>query len=209
LYGGFSAVFVVLRNLDVRTSDNPGIDGVDLRFAMQAKLENVFINTGVYNVQTSRPTHETKGLITPACNNAALTILRQVVVTGYHTGIVVNEHTDADNLVVGSNVRGLEFAQAHHASRLGRVGAYRNSCHVAVTGKHGFSIAQLNTEFPGKGQTDPRNAWQTLECDVDDPRDLATADINYWAVQGNLGAVPDFILRGGANIRARRIGSAK
>jgi hypothetical protein len=106
-------------------------------------------------------------------------------------------------------VRGLEFAQAHHASRLGRVGAYRNSCHVAVTGKHGFSIAQLNTEFPGKGQTDPRNAWQTLECDVDDPRDLATADINYWAVKGNLGAVPDFILRGGANIRARRIGSAK
>ena len=209
LYGGFSAVFVVLRNLDVRTSDNPGIDGVDLRFAMQAKLENVFINPGVYNVQTSRPTHETKGLITPACNNAALTILRQVVVTGYHTGIVVNEHTDADNLVVGSNVRGLEFAQAHHASRLGRVGAYRNSCHVAVTGKHGFSIAQLNTEFPGKGQTDPRNAWQTLECDVDDPRDLATADINYWAVKGNVGAVPDFILRGGANIRARRIGSAK
>ena len=209
LYGGFSAVFIVLRNLDVRTSDNPGIDGVDLRFAMQAKLENVFINTGVYNVQTSRPTHETKGLITPACNNAALTILRQVVVTGYHTGIVVNEHTDADNLVVGSNMRGLEFAQAHHASRLGRVGAYRNSCHVAVTGKHGFSIAQLNTEFPGKGQTDPRNAWQTLECDVDDPRDLATADINYWAVKGNVGAVPDFILRGGANIRARRIGSAK
>ena len=209
LYGGFSAVTVILRNLDVRTSDNPGIGGVDLRLAMQAKLENVFINTGVYNVRASRPPHETRGLVTPACDNAALTILRQVVVTGYHTGIVINEHTDADNLVVGSNVRGLEFAQAHHASRLGRVGAYRNTCHVAVTGKHGFSIAQLNTEFPGKGQTDPRNAWQTLECDVDDPRDLATADINYWAVQGNLGAVPDFILRGGANIRARRIGSTK
>ncbi len=209
LYGGFSAVTVILRNLDVRTSDNPGIGGVDLRLAMQAKLENVFINTGVYNVRASRPTHETRGLVTPACDNAALTILRQVVVTGYHTGIVINEHTDADNLVVGSNVRGLEFAQAHHASRLGRVGAYRNTCHVAVTGKQGFSIAQLNTEFPGKGQTDPVNAWQTLECDVDDPRDLATADINYWAVKGNVGAVPDFILRGGANIRARRIGSAK
>lgn len=209
LYGGFSAVTVILRNLDVRTSDDPGIGGVDLRLAMQAKLENVFINTGVYNVRASRPTHETRGLVTPACDNAALTILRQVVVTGYHTGIVINEHTDADNLVVGSNVRGLEFAQAHHASRLGRVGAYRNTCHVAVTGRHGFSIAQLNTEFPGKGQTDPVNAWQTLECDVDDPRDLATADINYWAVKGNVGAVPDFILRGGANIRARRIGSAK
>ena len=209
LYGGFSAVFVILRDLEVRTTDNPGIDGVDLRLAMQAKLENVFINTGVYNVQASRPTHGTRGLITPACNNAALTILRQVVVTGYHTGIVINEHTDADNLVVGSNHRGLEFAQAHHASRLGRVGAYRNTCHVAVTGACGFSIAQLNTEFPGKGQTDERNAWQTLVCDIEDPRNLASADINFWAVQGGLGAVPTFIVQGGANIRARRLGSAK
>ena len=209
LYGGFSAVFVILRDLEVRTTDNPRIDGVDLRLAMQAKLENVFINTGVYNVQASRPTHGTRGLITPACNNAALTILRQVVVTGYHTGIVINEHTDADNLVVGSNLRGLEFAQAHHASRLGRVGAYRNTCHVAVTGACGFSIAQLNTEFPGKGQTDERNAWQTLVCDVEDPRNLASADINFWAVQGGLGAVPTFIVQGGAHIRARRLGSAK
>lgn len=209
LYGGFSAVFVVLRNLDVRTDDNPRIDGVDLRFAMQAKLENIFINTGVYNVQASRPTHGTKGLITPACNNAALTILRQVVVTGYHTGIVVNEHTDADNLVVASNARGLEFAQAHHASRLGRVGAYRNTCHVAVSGACGFAIEQLNTEFPGRGQTDERNAWQTLVCDVEDPRNLANADLNFWAVQGGVGAVPNFILQGGANIRARRIGAPK
>ena len=209
LYGGFSAVFVILRDLEVRTTDNPRIDGVDLRLAMQAKLDNVFINTGVYNVQASRPTHGTRGLITPACNNAALTILRQVVVTGYHTGIVINEHTDADNLVVGSNLRGLEFAQAHHASRLGRVGAYRNTCHVAVTGACGFSIAQLNTEFPGQGQTDERNAWQTLVCDIEDPRNLASADINFWAVQGGLGAVPTFIVQGGAHIRARRLGSAK
>ena len=209
LYGGFSAVFVILRDLDVRTTDNPRIDGVDLRLAMQAKLENVFINTGVYNVQASRPTRGTRGLITPACNNAALTILRQVVVTGYHTGIVINEHTDADNLVVGSNLRGLEFAQSHHASRLGRVGAYRNTCHVAVTGACGFSIAQLNTEFPGQGQTDERNAWQTLVCDIEDPRNLASADINFWAVQGGVGAVPTFIVQGGANIRARRLGSAK
>jgi hypothetical protein len=209
LYGGFSAVYVILRDLEVRTTDDPGIDGVDLRLAMQAKLENVFINTGVYNVRASRPTHGTRGLVTPACNNAALTILRQVVVTGYHTGIVINEHTDADNLVVGSNLRGLEFAQAHHASRLGRVGAYRNTCHVAVTGACGFSIAQLNTEFPGQGQTDERNAWQTLVCDVEDPRNLANADIDFWAVQGGLGAVPTFIVQGGANIRARRLGSAR
>ena len=208
LYGGFSAVNVVLRNLDVRTDDDPGIGGIDLHHAMQCKIEDVFINTGVYNVQASKPTHGTRGLVTPACNNAAFTILRNVVVTGYHTGILVNEHTDGDNLVVASNANGLEFAFAHHASRFGRVGAYRNTHHIAVSGRHGFSIGQLNTEQPGPGQTDARNAWQTLDCDVEDPMNLGVADIDYWVVEGNVGAVDKFVRKGGAGIRARRIGSA-
>jgi hypothetical protein len=208
VYGGFSAIHVVIKNLDVRTHDDPGIGGIDLHYALQCKLENVFINTGVYNVQASKPTHDTSGLITPACNNAALTILRNVVVTGYHTGIVVNEHTDGDNIVVASNINGLEFKGAHHASRFGRVGTYRNTHHLAVSGRHGFSIEQMNTEQPGPGQTDARNAWQALVSDVDDPKNLGIADINYWVVEGNVGAVEKFTRNGGASIRARRIGSA-
>ncbi len=208
LYGDFSPVNVIIRNLDVRTSDNPGISGIDLYYAVQCKLENVFINTGVYNVQASKPTARTCGLITPACNNGALTVLRNLVVTGYHTGIQVNEHTDGDNLVVASNLNGLEFVQAHHASRFGRVGAYRNAHHITVTGGHGFSIQQFNTEMPGAGQTNEANAWQTLISDVRDPQNLAMADINYWVVLGGTGAVEQFIKEGGASIRTRRIGSA-
>ncbi|MCY2990214.1 MAG: glycosyl hydrolase family 28-related protein [Planctomycetota bacterium] len=208
LYGGFSGVFVIVRNLDVRTYDNPCIGGVDLAVAAQCKVENVFINTGVYNVQASKPTHRVTGLLTPACANGALTILRNVVVTGYESGILVNEHTDGDNIVVASNIHGLNFLFAAHASRFGRVGAYRNTHHVTVSGKHGFSIEQLNTEFPGPGQTDARNAWQTLVSDINDPQNLGIADINYWCVKGNVGAVEDFTRHGGAGVRARRIGSA-
>jgi hypothetical protein len=208
LYGGYSAVHVVIRDLDVRTYDNPAIGGIDLHSAMQCRLENVFINTGVYNVQASRPTHATKGLVTPASNNAALTILRNVQVTGYHTGILVCEHTDADHLVVASNIHGLEFAFAHHASRIGRVGVYRNTHHVTVTGRHGFLIEQLNTENSGANQTNAHNAWQKTLHDVNDPGNLGTGDITYWVVVGNQGAVDAFNLNGGANIRARRIGAA-
>jgi len=208
LYGGFSAVHVVVRNLDVRTYDNPGIGGVDLHYAMQCRIENVFINTGVYNVQASKPIHGTSGLVTPACNNAALTILRNVVVTGYQTGILVNEHTDADNINLASNINGLEFAFAHHASRFGRVGAQRCTHAVTLTGKHGFSIEQLDMEIAGKGQTDSRNAWQATAFNLNDPNNLGTADINYWVVEGNVGAIETFTRNGGATIRARRIGSA-
>ena len=207
LYGEFSGVNVSIKNLDVRTYDNPDIGGIDLQYAVQCKLENVFVNTGVYNVQASKPTHGTRGLTTPACNNGALTILRNVVVTGYHTGILVNEHTDGDNIVVASNINGLEFVFAHHASRFGRVGTYRNTHHITVSGRHGFSIEQMNTEQPGPGQTDAQNVWQALVSDVNDPKNLGVADINYWVVEGGVGVVEKFTRNGGASIQARRIGS--
>lgn len=206
--GDFSRVHVVLKDLEIRTGDDPAIGGIDFEWASQCRIENVFVNTGVYNVQASKPTQGTIGLVTPACNNGALTILRNVIVTGFHTGIQVNEHTDGDNIVVASNINGLEFVFAHHASRFARLGAYRNTHHITVSGRHGFSIEQMNTEQPGPGQTDAQNAWQTLVSDINDPKNLGIADINYWVVEGNVGAVERFTRNGGASIRARRIGSA-
>jgi len=207
LYMSFSGVYVVIRNLDVRTYDNPAISGVDLQHAAQCKLENVYVNTDTYNVQASKPTHGTSGVITPANNNAAWTVLRNVVVTGYNNGIVVSEHTDGDSIVVASNVNGLNFLGANHASRFARVGTYRNTHHITVSGRCGFSIKQMNTEQPGGGQTTPQTAWQTLVSDVNDPQNLGIGDINYWVVIGGVGAVDTFTKNGGASIRARRIGS--
>lgn len=207
LYHSFSGANVSLKNLDVRTYDNPGISGIDLKHAAQCKLENVFVNTDRYNVQASKPTHGTVGIITPACNNAALTILRNVIVTGYHSGILVNEHTDGDNINLASNVNGLEFAFANHASRFGRVGAQRCTRSVTVTGKHGFCIEQLDMEIAGHGQTDKDNKWQATDFNIYDPKNLGIGDINYWVVEGNVGAVGKFTRKGGEHIRARRIGS--
>lgn len=207
LYGGFSGVYVVLRNLDVRTYNNPQIGGIDLNYAAQCRLENVLVTTDIYNVQASKPTFGTKGIITPANNNGALTILRNVLVCGYHTGILVHEHTDGDNIMLGSNIHGLDFAKAHHASRFGRVCAQRNTHAVHVSGTHGFTIGQLNIEITGAGQTDANNEWQSTVHDVNDPQNLGIADINQWVVRGNVGAVEDFTVNGGAGIRIRRIGS--
>ena len=132
----------------------------------------------------------------------------RIIITGYHTGILVNEHTDGDNIVVASNINGLEFVTNHHASRFGRVGTYRNTHHLTVSGRHGFLIEQMNTEQPGPGQTSALNAWQTLVSDINDPKNLGFGDINYWVVEGGVGAVEKFTRNGGASIKARRIGSA-
>lgn len=50
----FSSVYVVIRNLDVRTYDNPAIGGIDLAYAVQCRLENVFIKKGGAAIQTRR-----------------------------------------------------------------------------------------------------------------------------------------------------------
>ncbi len=205
--GSFSRVQVVVKDLEVRTCDDPQIGGIDLEWAQQCRLENVIVNTGVYNVQAAKPTHGTKGLVTPAINNGAFTVLRNVVVTGFHTGIVVNEHTDGDSIVVASNIDGLSFAQAYHASRFGRVGAYRCTNMLTVNGTHGFSIEQLNIEHAGPGQTDENNSWQTTVFDINDPGNLGIADVNYWVVEGAVGISEVFTRNGGTCIRTRRIGS--
>ncbi len=204
----FSFVHVVIKDLEVRTYNDPGIGGIDLEWASQCRIENVFINTGVYNVQASKPTHGTKGLISPACNNGALTVLRNVVVTGFDTGIVVNEHTDGDNINLASNFNGLNFVEAYHASRFGRVGAYRCANSLTVTGQHAFTIGQLNIEHAGPGQTNSANAWQATVNDINDPDNRGVGDINYWVVQGNVGVSQVFTRNGGTSIQSRRIGSA-
>ncbi len=207
-YGRFSCVHAVIKDLETRTYDNPRIGGIDLGYAQQCRIENVFINTGLYNVQAAKPTHGTAGLITPACNNGALTVLRNVVVTGFDTGIVVNEHTDADNINLASNINGLSFPFAHHASRFGRVGSYRCTNSLTVTGRHAFTIEQLDVERAGPGQTDGNNAWQTTVNEVNDPGNQGVGHVNYWVVVGGVGATPVFTCNGGKSIQCRRIGSA-
>ena len=66
----------------------------------------------------------------------------------------------------------------------------------------------MNTEQPGPGHTDSNNEWQTLVSDVNDPKNLGVADINYWVVEGGVGVVETFTRNGGSSIQARRIGSA-
>ena len=72
-------------------------------------LQNVFINTAVYAAAIPLPpTHNhSAGVVTPHAGNGAMSLLRNVIVTGYFTGIVCNEHTDGDA------INGAAAARAH------------------------------------------------------------------------------------------------
>ena len=112
-------VFVSIRDLEVRTYDNPSISGIDLGFAQQCNILNVFINTGIYSVQAAQPTHATSGLITPHDGNGAYTMIRDIAISGYFNGIVCNEHTDGDG--VGPSSAPLCAARTLNATGASRV----------------------------------------------------------------------------------------
>ena len=85
---------------------------------------------------------------------------------------------------------------------------YRNTNNIDVAGAHGFSIQQLAIEVAGPSQTNPENAWQKTVADIHDPGNRGFADVTYWVVEGDVGPVATFKKVGGANIQARRAGSA-
>ena len=64
----------------------------------------------------------------------------------------------------------------------------------------------VNYGAVGDDKTDNTGAFSA--CHINDPDNLGIADINYWVVEGNVGATEKFTRNGGASIRARRIGSA-
>ena len=92
-----------------------------------------------------------------------------------------------------------------HATLLCR---YRNTNNIDVVGPHGFSIQQLAIEVAGPTQTTPGNAWQKTVADIHDPKNQGFGDVAYWVVEGDVGPVATFVKAGGANIQARRVGSA-
>jgi len=206
-YMGFSSVHVSLLNLEIRTANNPAIHGVDLNYAQQMSAENLFINNSLYSPESSDPTNAKVGLITPAVNNGALTRLQNIVISGYHSGIFVNEHTNGDNINIVCCRHGLNFQANGHASSFFRYGAYRNTNNITVSGAHRFGIFQMNIEHANVDtQTDSNNIWQVTAYDINDPSNLGKCKkINYAVVKGDVGPDTTFTKNGGTGITCEEI----
>lgn len=206
-YLNFNLVLLSIKNCSIRTYQNPNCHGINAVWAGQINLENVHIDTGVYNVQAIEPTNQTVGVKLPGINNAAFNYLRYVSVAGFHHGIDVEEHTDGDQILLHSCKHALWFNQANHASYFKRVLGQRNTNQLSVGGSHVFQVAQLNMEFTGSGQTTPDTAWQATQYEVNDPSNLGVGNITYANVQGNVGKVSTCRINGAANILIQKVGS--
>jgi hypothetical protein len=202
----FNTVHAVVRNLEIRTYDNPQIDGLDLHYAQQCRVENVVINTGVYSNDATEPTHGTAGLRTPKFNNGALTYLRNITISGYADAYIINEHTNADGINAAGCINGLVFPENGHGTYIGRACLQNIRYPVNVSGVCRFRIAELNLEHLNPGY--PGTYWQETLYDIYDPSNLAAADVVYSVNLGYVGIEHTFTKNGGATIYCTEIGTS-
>jgi len=206
-YSNFNLGMLTVENLTLRAYDNPQICGIDAWSIAQLYVKNVVIDTGIYNVNSTEPTYETSGIVTPKNSNGALTVLENIAISGFNHGIKVFEHTNGNSLQIQSCKNALSFYDADHASYFSRCCLQRNANQISVFGNHVFEIAQLNMEYAGNGQTTSANEWQSTHYEVNDPDNLGIANITYANVKGNLGTVNTMRINGGKGIMIKKIGS--
>lgn len=200
----FSMLEAVLQNLTLRLPSNPVLSAANLALAAAAEVIDVMVDTGSYDLlHMAQPTTASSyGVQLPGNNNGAWTYVNRLSVVGFYTGVLLGEHTVADEVGVWTCQRAIEAPVVYHASLLHRVLVVWCPTGLYVSGAHALHVTQWDVEHHNGG------GWYDAVSDVDDATNQATGALSWWAVQANVGVQNSFVLRGGAGLLCTRLGAA-
>lgn len=128
--GGFTYVKLALRKLILRSYPNPGVTMVNAQWLCELDMEGVMVDTGdsgsgTYLVLTQPTNTNGIGIVTPAQNNYAFSVIRTTTTRGYYIGIEWSEHTYLDYTISGQDYIAYYFynstAHALYGSRVAAV----------------------------------------------------------------------------------------
>lgn len=204
----FCSSLVVLRNLQIRCYENPNCSGIDFAKLGKIIMQNVMLDTGKYAVNSIEPTHESFGIILPVVDNSAMTLLDNVLVSGFNYGISMGENADIRSLSIMECKKGIYFPSnfGYHSADIGRANVYRCTYPVYVNGTSYFHIGNLNIEKAGDTQYTEDNQWQETINELYDPQSKGYGFIRWNTVKGMVGNVRQFSVNGGNNIVVKWIG---
>lgn len=210
----FSFIHLVLRNLEFRSNNDPFVNGVDALRCSQFEMYDCFVNTGIYNMQAKTATHATFGIRTPDKDNGAVTLLQNIVVTGYWEGIIANEHFNADNIGIGSTHFGLDFNTGNvHACNVNRVLIQRSRYPITVNSPatpSRLNITQLVIEHADSAtQTVDSTRWVITYADIYDPNSYGRGKIRFSSSTGNVGLGYTVSKLGGQFIMCEEMGEGE
>jgi hypothetical protein len=151
-YGLWSYLNASFTNLCVRTRANQSgaansMSAFNFQFASQLPLiDQVRIDVSRGLQDMVMPTTGSCGIITPPIDNHALLQIGFVLVSGYNTAVVMNEHTDIRKLQSVGNVNGVVLKGANHASSIHHYLAEWTQNSFVMQGDHALQVTLYDTE---------------------------------------------------------------
>lgn len=140
-----------------------------------------------------------RGIVTPKNNNAAITRIDNVAVSGYWIGIEMNEHAHVTLANVTGCWNALWYLFGNHRSWFDGTLQF-NKQNIVIAGACMFQ-ARINIEHAVSG-------WQVTDYDVKDVGNLCVGGEVAWSiVTAGIGQDDDFVQTGGENITCRRVGA--
>lgn len=199
----FSQIKLIVKNLTIRTYDNPVIGGIDAGWAQQLIIDNVNIDTDIYNVDAAEPTTASaKGLVPPTDGNGALTQIGNVSISGYYDGMESWEHVHGVGAVnITGCLNGLRLRVGSHLMYFSRLTIQNCTIPITVDTNSYLVISELNIEHLRPEDIGEFNAWQVTTTDINDPDSYCKGSIAYGVTESETGPANTFTVNGAENIK--------
>lgn len=164
---GFTGVRLVVEKMKIRTSvgRDPLQNGIDLSYFGQAELRDITVDNGMYWYDiTNATTNFSYGIKMPAALNNVAIQADDVDVMGFHTGMMLGEHCNADNVRIWLCSVGFEIPMSTQIVDCRHLLYFWCPTGIVVSGSAAVNISELEFERQ-QGARGP--AWAgTNMCDL-------------------------------------------
>lgn len=202
---GWSNLLVVQDGITIRRPDNPSIAGADFTYCLQAKTNNITLDTNVGSLAAiTYPTQPTNiGLLMPEVgNNAVSTCDGETYIFGCYAAIRYSEHFTLNHLIAKKNRLAFAIAPSFHGSILTHanlewhnflLGEIDPAVGVidAIGGLSYTAVTMLDIE-----EAAPGGDWSPV-THIRDANDQLMLEANYVRVVQNVGTVTGPLTRTG------------
>lgn len=222
-FGNIAAVsnlLVVMRNLIVRVPANPQWHGIDGGWLTNLFLENVVVDTGRSWGDGSNPLSPGAilqptntaviGMVFPGVGNGGISRARDVLASGFYTGLRHSEHFDGDRVTLAKNVIGLTPTDGYHAARIGRLSLYWNQMGIQpALNNPSNPLTRLDVGELDYEEDAGMSNWYSTVYHINDPSNLLRGRVLRHRVVPAAGISTYIKRRGGAYLNDSTLASAR
>ncbi len=185
-YTNLTLVFLTLKNLTFRASNNPDIDMVNAYRLGGFTGENLQFDVGVSGVPTQPKYPNGVAVTMPSAGSWTTAILRDTQITGYYTAVQAFDHNYLDNVGAFLCLRAVQMNTAGAA-------AYREvvvtklliqDCTYGIVAGNSQNILIYDLSDEAVFYLSPPSGWSSPVALFYDPSNLLSGSVNYSIIGG-------------------------